>query len=312
MRSLVVLALATGCYGDGEGLSVFVPTYDYGTDVECTLDACAIATGTTIDLEVGHWASDTTTAAMPERITIEPEGIVAIDSVDDVVVVRALSPGDAAITFEETGYDGLPYVVTQQLQVRDVASVAIVPRRDGAALLDPGGVLHVLDGSTVTLRADRRGPDGEYLFGATTEAWSASPDAVLSATGTTGTQQKVELHGLGALDIRFGAGTLAVARVAASVVARARLRVAERPALVAGDGETLHVPEHASFVYVLDAFDGTGTYVAGTGAPGDVSVQGYGVRVLPIERTYAIEPGGDRLLTATVGPVTIAVTIDFP
>ncbi|NVB79959.1 MAG: hypothetical protein HOV81_16305 [Kofleriaceae bacterium] len=311
MRYLGVLVLASGCYGNDNYLEVLVPFYEYGTTVECAPETCALATGTTQPLELTHYITDFGEVATPDTITIEPEGIVAIESIGERIVVRALAPGDAAITFAQTTSDRV-IEVTQHFQVRDVASVEIVPRRDGAALLDSGAVLHVLDGSTVTLRADRRGPAGEYLFGETTEPWTASAGGLMSATGTTGTLQKLEVHGLGDVDVRFGIAALAVTRVPANVVTRARIRVAERPALVAGDGQTLHIPEPASFLYVLDAFDSAGSYVAGTGMPGDTSVRGAAVGALDSERTFSIDPGGDRTVTAAVGPVTISVRVEFP
>lgn len=313
MRSLLLIMLASGCYGGGEGLSVYVPTYVYGSDVaDCTPETCAIATGSTLELELEYYVSDVSYRADPERVTIEPEGVIETISVGDMVRVRALAAGDAAITFEQQGTDGV-YSATQHFQVRDVASVDVVPVRDGSLALAPDDRLHVIDGGTITLRADRRGPAGEYLLGTADEPWTASAGATLSATGTTGTLQKLEVDGLGSIDVGFSIGTLPIDVVPVTDVTRAELRIAADDLnIVAGDGETLRVPRAGGFVYVLDAYDATGHYVAGSGAPGDITIDDAGVRELSVERTYAIDTDEDRAVTLKVGPTTSVVTIDFP
>lgn len=293
-------------------MSVYVPTHEYGSDVaECTLETCAIATGSTLEFEVSYYETDLSYRAEPERITIEPEGVIEMVAISDTVRVRALAPGDAAITFEQMGSDRV-YSVTQHFQVRDVASVEIAPVRDGSLLLAPDGRLRVFDRSTITLRANRHGPEGEYLLGATEEAWTVSPGGRLALIGTTGTQKKLEVDGLGSLDVGFSLGTLPVDVVPVTDVTRVEVRMsADELNVAAGDGETLEMPYPYGFVYVLDAYDAAGHYLAGSGAPGDVALEGPTVRPLALERTYAIDERRDQTVTAKAGPVTSTVTIDF-
>lgn len=299
-------------------MNTYVPTDGYGANVECTPETCAIATGATLELEVEYYETDLSYAVKPERVIIEPEGVIETVSISDKVRVRALAPGDVAMTFEKMGSDRV-YSVTQHFQVRDIASVQVVPVRDEALVLAPDDRLRVIDGSTITLRADRYGSAGEYLFGATQEPWTASPGATLTLIGTTGTQKKLEVHGVGSLDVSFGLGTLPVDVVPVTDVARVELRLEDEhpsessyPSIVAGDGQTLRVPDYYyGYVYVLDAYDASGHYVAGSGAPGDIAVDSPGIRALSVERSYDIYERRDQVVTAKVGPVMSVVTVDF-
>lgn len=72
------------------------------------------------------------------------------------------------------------------------------------------------------------------------------------------------------------------------------------------------MPAPVSYTYVLDAYDASGHYIAGSGAPGDISVDGPDVRPLTIERAYAVDGPQDRVVTLKVGPVMSVVMIDFP
>ena len=309
-RALLGLMIA-GCYGGGESLTLDVPAYEYrGT--ACTPDAaCPIAVDGRVTIMMFHESGDTSSWEVPDRLEVDRPDVLEALVVGDGIVAHGRAPGLATLTVHQPGYEGA-LVASRGFRVEDVVESRIAPRQGGAELLQPDGRLRLLRQSQHTLRVERRGASGEILLGSTSDAWAISPAAAtLAPAGDSGVQQIVETRDPETFTVTHGTTSLPIDVVAPSEVASLAIHVSDRPELVARDGETLRLPEHAHFTYVIDAFDAAGRYIAGEGADGDVVVTGPGLRYGGLERSFSAEIR-DGVYTVALGGASMQVTLDFP
>ena len=306
--TLLVATLAGGCYGDGEG--VYVSDASYEAQARCLPERCALALGASAALSVNHWVSDVEGPATIASVAVDRPDVVEVVADPAGLRVRGLAVGRARLTVTVPAYQGEPLEAIADLVVAE-PRLRIAPR-DGDAAPDQD-VLRVLVGSALELRLDRVDADGLPLLGDNPAPWTIDGEAAtLAPLGETGLLQTLTVPALERVTVATGGAARAVELVQASSIATLRVHVRERPALVAGDGETLRLRERAHFAFVIDALDGAGRYVDGAGADVIAIASPYLRTVSPARaRWFSVEPV-DQEVRLSLGAATARVVLDFP
>jgi hypothetical protein len=318
IRTLCLLGVAGCGYGDGEGLDIGYVRFE--SPAKCEPERCAVATTSEVGLAIDHWASDWVEGAYldvartdrPDLISVDLQHVVTDEVVGDIVVVRGLAPGRAVLHMEQQGYESR-LVLEQTIDVVD-PSLVYVTSRYGSDAVPLDGRMQLLAASKHTLVLERRDAANKVLLAETGGPWSISGGAAatLSPEGATGALQTIVAGAPESVVVTSGDVSLPIDIVPASSVASMRVHVRERPNLVADDGGAIHLPEAASFFFVVEAYDATGHYLAGAGARDDYSViggtpydgatRGRGFTTSPVDHTVTIALGGASMTVKLVYP----------
>lgn len=314
-----LLSAVVGCgYGDGEGLYLDYTRRE--SPAECTPARCAIAANTEVGLSVSRWASDWVEGAYldvagtdrPDLLDVELQHVMEGDVAGDVVVVRGLAPGRAIVHLEQDGYSER-LVLERTIDVVDTLFVDIASRY-GNDEPTADGHMQLLANSRHTLVVERRDNQGQLVLGDTGGPWDINFNAAarLEPWGTTGVLQTIIAAVPESVVVASDDRRLPIDIVPASAVASLRVHIAERPELVAEDGQTLHVPEAASFFFVVDAFDASGHYIAGAGATGDFSVSSGSVYAESASGRGFTTGTFDHDVTISLGDASMTVKLVYP
>jgi hypothetical protein len=311
---LVALAGGACGYGDGEGL--YLDYSQFESPADCTSERCALATGTTTLLTASHWASDWVDAAHLDVVRTDRPDVLEVvleqDAEGQTLLVRGLAPGRAVLHLEQPGHESR-LVLDRVIDVVDPALTYITSRYGNDAPAADGRML-LLANSRHTLVVERRDAGNEVLLGDTGGPWSISAGAAatIEAEGASGVLQEIVAVAPESVVVTSGDVSLPIDVVPASTVASLRVRVRERPHLVAEDGDTLRVPEAASFFFVIEAFDASGHVIAGSGGPGDLAVSDATTYDGPASGRGFTTRAVDHDVVVMLGGATMTVTLDYP
>ncbi|HEY5928410.1 MAG TPA: hypothetical protein VIV11_42280 [Kofleriaceae bacterium] len=310
MRHAAVFVMVAACgYGDGEGLYLGMVSYE--SRAICEPERCAIATGTSTELGVEHWISDTVEAAVVETIEVDRPDLLEVTASQHGVHIRGLAAGVAQLTVGQPGYKG-PLELTRVIEVADAAAIQIVSYQTARHMPEPDGRKRLLAASKHALVLERIDAGGEPLLGDYEGTWTSSaPTAPLVSSGITGVLQIVEAAAPETFVVTTDVAQLPIDVVPVSDVASLRVFVKQRPHLAATDGQTIRMPEAASFAFEVEAFDAAGRFIAGRGAPEDLVVEGTNLYYAAADRGFSPEPR-DSTLTVRVGAASMRVKLDYP
>jgi hypothetical protein len=308
MRTLAICVGLAACYGDGEGF--YLSETSFEPRAQCDDEHCSLAAGRQVTLTAEHYSSDTVSAAAIASATVDRADALEVTAANDTVVLHGIAAGRAVLRLEQPGYKG-PIVLERTIDVVNPQSQFIASRY-GRATEAPDGRLRILAGSRLTLSLERRGDDGAPLLGNNIDTWSTSSGAAaqLAPEGRTGVLQTLIAGDPEALTVTTSDVSTPIDVVPIDAVASLRVFVRERPELAATDGQTIRMPEAASYSFVVEAFDADGNVIEGAGR--DFDVEGATTFVgAPLGRGFTVKPR-DTTVRITIGPVTAVVKLDYP
>lgn len=311
MIALLGLGLAGCWYGDGEGLYLSETWFE--SRAQCDEDRCPLAAGTEVTLTVEHYISDTVMGGAVQSATVDKPELVEVMSAADTVVLRGLAPGRTVLRLEEPGYKA-PAVLERVVEVVTPAK-QYIGSRYGREAEAPDGRIRLLAGSRHTLVLERRDGDGAPLLGDNSAPWELSPGATaqLAREGVTGLLQTIVAGGPETVTITAGDVAVPIDVVPVEAVASLHVYVRERPQLSARDGQTIHMPEAASYGFVIEAFDTDGNVIEGAGRELDVEISGATKWVgSPLGRGFTNSPARDTTVMIRIGTATMTMKLDYP